>query len=174
MASRMLLAAKCIILCFIIGCQFASPQQVQQQSPSSIKGVWAFESETNPKTGELIRDEKTKAPTMGFWVFTEKYHCLARMEIGREGLSDSELDELPLEKQVEYYRQLLRYVSNAGTYSVEDNTLRRQWQANFSPNSVDGELITTFSVEGDLLTVERHPDSAGSGVGWRVVYRRLE
>ena len=137
----------------------------------SIEGVWAFVSETNTETGELVRDDSTWS---GIWVFTKSHHCLARMDAQRKSLSPSELEALSAEEKVVYYEQLLGYSGTAGTYTVEGDTLRRKWQISLGPNIVGLESVTKFSVEGNQLTVERTRRSPDSGPAASYVYRRLE
>jgi hypothetical protein len=151
-------------------CQ-APPAPPEGPVSKPIEGVWAFVSETNTETGELVRDDSTWS---GIWVFTKGYHCLARMQNQRQGMSRDELAELPPEEQVAYYQQQLNYSSTAGTYTVEGDTLRRQWQISLGPNIIGLESVATFSVEEDRFIVDLPRRSPDSGPAVRVVYRRLE
>lgn len=155
------------------GCQAEpTPSDEPLDAPDNpIEGVWGFVSETNTETGELVRDDSTWS---GIWVFTKGYHCLARMDARRKGLSPSELEALPAEEKVAYYEQLLGYNGTAGTYTVEGDTLRRQWQIGLGPHIVGLESVTKFSVAGDRLTVDLARRSPDSGPAARVEYRRLE
>ena len=140
----------------------------------SIEGVWAFVSETNTETGELVRDDSTWS---GIWVFTKSHHCLARMDAQRKSLSPSELEALSAEEKVVYYEQLLAYSGTAGTYTVEGNTLRRKWLISLGPNIIGRESEDKFSIEGDKLIIDlsqHHVRSPDARPGKRVVYRRLE
>ena len=159
-----------LVLTTSISCQ-ARATQTEDSARTPITGVWAFVSETNTETGELIRDDGTWS---GIWVFTDGYHCLARMENNRTGLSRAEAEKLPLDEQVEYYKQRDRYSSTAGTYSVEGSTLRRQWQISHGPNIIGLESVANFSVKDDRFTVDLPRRSPDSGPAVRVVYRRLE
>ena len=157
-----------------LGCQAEPPPSspAADETPDTpITGVWAFVSETNTETGELVRDDSTWS---GIWVFTKGYHCLARMDAQRTSLSDAELEALPAEEQVAYYEQFLGYSGTAGTYTVEGDTLRRQWDISLGPDIIGLESVATFSVEGDRLTVDLPRRSPDSGPSVRVVYRRLE
>jgi hypothetical protein len=152
------------------GLGWAARGETRQQTPA-IAGVWAFVSETNAETGEVVRDERTWS---GIWVFTERHHCLARMEKNRRALSEAEFSRLPAEEKVKYYEQLHHYSSTAGTYRVEGNTLRRQWQVSLGPEIIGQESVATFRVEGDRLTVDLPRRSKDSGPAAQVVYRRVE
>lgn len=153
----------------LAGC--AAPPTGEAPPGTPITGVWAFVSETNTETGELIRDDSTWS---GIWVFTDGYHCLARMDRRRTGLSESEIEALPLEEQVAHYRQILNYSSTAGTYTIEGSTLRRQWQISQGPDIIGLESVAAFAVEGDRMIVDLPRRSEESGPAVRVVYRRLE
>jgi hypothetical protein len=136
-----------------------------------VTGVWAFVSEVNMETGQPIHDDSTWS---GLWLFTGRHHCLARMEGGRKSLPDAELAKLPAERQAEYYRQLTRYSSTAGLYTVAGDTLRRTWLISQGPDLVGEESAAKFSIQGDRMTVELPRRSSASGPSARVIYRRLE
>ena len=146
-----------------------APPVVDEGTP--ITGVWAFVSETNTETGELIRDDSTWS---GIWVFTNGYHCLARMDANRTARSAAELETLPPEEQVAHYEQLLNYSGTAGTYQIEGDTLRRQWQISLGPEIVGLESVATFRVEDDRMFVDLPRRTEESGPAVQVIYRRLE
>lgn len=154
---------------FAIGMLAWLPKPAAARTP--LTGVWGFASETSTETGALIRDDKTWS---GIWIFTDRHHCLARMEKNRKGLSQAELAKLPAEEQVKHYQQLLNYSSTAGTYTVEGPTLRRQWLISQGPDIIGQESVTKFTVEGDRLIVDIPRRSGASGPAVRVIYRRLE
>ncbi len=148
-----------------------APPVEEADGRTPITGVWAFVSETNTETGELIRDDATWS---GIWVFTNGYHCLARMDNNRTARSAAELAELPLEEQVAHYEQLLNYSGTAGTYQIEGDTLRRQWDVSLGPDIIGLESVATFRVEGDRMFVDLPRRSEESGPAVQVIYRRLE
>lgn len=137
----------------------------------AIQGVWAFVSETNLETGELVRDDSTWT---GIWIFTERYHCLARMANGRQALAPEELRRLSGQERADYLEGLQRYSSTAGTYRVNGDVLRRQWDVSLGPGIIGTESTARFTVDGDELTVDLPRRSPDTGPAVRVVYRRLE
>lgn len=145
----------------------------ESDSEASIEGVWAFVSETNTETGELIRDDTTWS---GIWVFTDGYHCLARMQNDRPHMTAAELEALSPEERLAYHDEVHNYSSTAGNYTTEGDTLRRRWQISLGPNIIGQESVATYSVEdgGDRLVVDLPRRSPDSGPAVRVVYRRLE
>lgn len=153
---------------FVLSAQL--PSSGSAAAPTPVTGVWSFVSETNPETG-AVRDEKE---LNAIWVFTNGYHCVARMQTGRQGRARDEVAKLPLEERVRHYEQMLRYVSNAGPYSVRGKTLSRDWQISLEPTMIGDKSVATFSVESDRLIVDLPRRSPGGGPGSRVVYRRLE
>ena len=148
-----------------------TPPKEETDGRTPITGVWAFVSETNTETGELIRDDSTWS---GIWVFTNGYHCLARMDNNRTARSAAELAELAPEEQVAHYEQLLDYSGTAGTYRIEGDTLRRQWDVSLGPDIIGLESVATFRVEGDRMFVDLPRRSEESGPAVQVIYRRLE
>lgn len=139
--------------------------------PPPIAGVWALVSDTDTEAGKVVRDDRTWS---GIWIFTNRYHCLARMENNRSSIPREALAKLPAEQQLRYYQQLARFSSTAGTYAVEGATLRRKWLVSVGPDLIGQESVGTYSIAGNRLTVDlprRSPDGAPST---RVVYRRLE
>jgi len=150
-------------------CAPAPPVEEEEGTP--ITGVWAFVSETNTETGELVRDDSTWS---GIWVFTNGYHCLARMDNNRTARSAAELAELTPEEQVAHYEQLLNYSGTAGTYQIEGDTLRRQWDVSLGPDIIGLESVAKVRVEGDRMFVDLPRRSEESGPAVQVIYRRLE
>ena len=148
-----------------------APPMDEEDGGTIITGVWAFVSETNTETGELIRDDSTWS---GIWVFTNGYHCLARMDDSRTARSAAELAELSLEEQVAHYEQLLNYSGTAGTYQIDGDTLRRQWDVSLGPDIIGLESVATVRVEGDRMFVDLPRRSEESGPAVQVLYRRLE
>ena len=148
-----------------------APPLEEEDEGTLITGVWAFVSETNIETGELVRDDSTWS---GIWVFTNGYHCLARMDNNRTARSAAELAELPLEEQVAHYEQLLNYSGTAGIYQIEGDTLRRQWDVSLGPDIIGLESVATIRVEGDRMFVDLPRRSEESGPAVQVHYRRLE
>lgn len=148
-------------------------EQAAPSGPSSIVGVWAFVSDTNTETGELVRDDSTWS---GIWIFTDGYHCLARMQDGRVASTSAELEALEPAERIGHYEQLLNYSSTAGSYVVEGDTLLREWQISLGPTIIGIQSVATYSVEdnGDRLIVNLPRRSPDSGASARVVYRRLE
>lgn len=136
-----------------------------------IQGVWAFVSETDMETGELVRDDSTWT---GIWIFTQRYHCLARMANGRQALAPEELRRLSGQERADYLDGLLRYSSTAGTYKVNGNDLLRQWDVSLGPGIIGMASTARFTVDGDELTVDLPRRSPDTGPAVRVVYRRLE
>lgn len=149
----------------------AVPPPMEEEEGTLITGVWAFVSETNTETGELVRDDSTWS---GIWVFTNGYHCLARMDNNRTARSAAELAELPPEEQVEHYQQLLNYSGTAGTYQIEGDTLRRQWDVSLGPDIIGLESVAKVRVEGDRMFVDLPRRTEESGPAVQVIYRRLE
>lgn len=154
----------------LFSCAPAAPPP-EEGGRTPITGVWAFVSETNTETGELIRDDSTWS---GIWVFTNGYHCLARMDNDRTARSAAELAELSPEEQVAHYEQLLNYSGTAGTYQIEGDTLRRQWDVSLGPDIIGLESVAKVRVEGDRMFVDLPRRSDESGPAVQVVYRRLE
>ncbi len=150
---------------------YASPSLHRALGAISIAGIVWLGCQAQPPPSAPAADDTTWS---GIWVFTKGYHCLARMDPQRTSLSDAELEALPAEEQVAYYEQLLGYSGTAGTYRVEGDTLRRQWDISLEPDILGLESVTTFSVEGDRLTVDLPRRSPDSGPSVQVVYRRLE
>ncbi len=148
-----------------------APPMDEEDGGTIITGVWAFVSETNTETGELIRDDSTWS---GIWVFTNGYHCLARMDDSRTARSAAELAELSLEEQVAHYEQLLNYSGTAGTYQIDGDTLRRQWDVSLGPDIIGLESVATVRVDGDRMFVDLPRRSEESGPAVQVLYRRLE
>ncbi len=148
-----------------------APPMEEEDEGTLITGVWAFVSETNTETGEMVRDDSTWS---GIWVFTNGYHCLARMDNNRTARSAAELAELPLEEQVAHYEQLLNYSGTAGTYQIEGDTLRRQWDVSLGPDIIGLESVATVRVEGDRMFVDLPRRGEESGPAVQVLYRRLE
>ncbi|HXH06929.1 MAG TPA: hypothetical protein VNI83_10100 [Vicinamibacterales bacterium] len=139
--------------------------------PTPVTGVWAFVSETDTEAGKAIRDDRTWT---GIWVFTNAYHCLARMENGRRGLSREELAKLSPDEQRRYFEQLGHFSSTAGMYSVTGPILRRRWLVAVGPELIGQESVGTYAIAGDRLTVDLPRRSPESGPSARVVYRRVE
>ena len=162
------LAASAALL--LAGCTPAPPMEEEDEG-TLITGVWAFVSETNTETGELVRDDSTWS---GIWVFTDGYHCLARMDNNRTARSAAELAELTPEEQVAHYEQLLNYSGTAGTYQIEGDTLRRQWDVSLGPDIIGLESVAKVRVEGDRMFVDLPRRSEESGPAVQVIYRRLE
>ncbi len=162
-----LLAAAALALA---ACTPAPPVEEEDEG-TLITGVWAFVSETNTETAELVRDDSTWS---GIWVFTNGYHCLARMDSNRTARSAAELAELSPEEQVAHYEQLLNYSGTAGTYQIEGDTLRRQWQISLGPDIIGLESVAKVRVEGDRMFVDLPRRSEESGPAVQVIYRRLE
>ena len=148
-----------------------APPLEEEDEGTLITGVWAFVSETNTETGELVRDDSTWS---GIWVFTNGYHCLARMDNNRTARSAAELAELSPEEQVAHYEQLLNYSGTAGTYQIEGDTLRRQWDVSLGPDIIGLESVATVRVEGDRMFVDLPRRTEESGPAVQVIYRRLE
>ncbi len=148
-----------------------APPLEEEDEGTLITGVWAFVSETNTETGELVRDDSTWS---GIWVFTNGYHCLARMDNNRTARSAAELAELSSEEQVAHYEQLLNYSGTAGTYQIEGDTLRRQWDVSLGPDIIGLESVAKVRVEGDRMFVDLPRRSEESGPAVQVIYRRLE
>lgn len=168
-----------IRICFVVavgaalglaGCAPAPPMEEEDEG-TLITGVWAFVSETNTETGELVRDDSTWS---GIWVFTNGYHCLARMDNNRTARSAAELAELTPEEQVAHYEQLLNYSGTAGTYQIEGDTLRRQWNVSLGPDIIGLESVAKVRVEGDRMFVDLPRRTEESGPAVQVIYRRLE
>jgi len=173
-AARAGVAAGAAIALFACLLACGAPQGAdppETESGTLITGVWAFVSETNTETGELVRDDSTWS---GIWVFTDGYHCLARMDNDRTARSAAELAELSPEEKAAHYEQLLNYSSTAGTYTVEGDTLRRQWQISLGPDIIGQESVAAVRVEGDRMIVDLPRRSEESGPSVQVVYRRLE
>lgn len=162
------LAASAALL--LVACTPAPPLEEEDEG-TLITGVWAFVSETNTETGELVRDDSTWS---GIWVFTNGYHCLARMDNNRTARSAAELAELPPEEQVAHYEQLLNYSGTAGTYQIEGDTLRRQWDVSLGPDIIGLESVAEVRVEGDRMFVDLPRRTEESGPAVQVIYRRLE
>ena len=154
----------------IAACAPAPPVEEEDEG-TLITGVWAFVSETNTETGELVRDDSTWS---GIWVFTNGYHCLARMDNNRTARSEAELAELTPEEQVAHYEQILNYSGTAGTYQIEGDTLRRQWDISLGPDIIGMESVARVRVEGDRMFVDLPRRSEESGPAVQVIYRRLE
>ena len=154
----------------IAACTPAPPVE-EEDGGTPITGVWAFVSETNTETGELVRDDSTWS---GIWVFTNGYHCLARMDNNRIARSAAELEALSPEAKVAHYEQLLDYSGTAGTYQIEGDTLRRQWDVSLGPDIIGLESVATFRVEGDRMFVDLPRRTEESGPAVQVIYRRLE
>ena len=154
----------------LAGCTPAPPMEEEDEG-TLITGVWAFVSETNTETGELVRDDSTWS---GIWVFTGGYHCLARMDNNRTARSAAELAELSPEEQVAHYEQIQNYSGTAGTYQIEGDTLRRQWQISLGPDIIGLESVAKVRVEGDRMFVDLPRRSEESGPAVQVIYRRLE
>ncbi|MCY4627759.1 MAG: lipocalin-like domain-containing protein [Acidobacteria bacterium] len=148
-----------------------APPLEEEDEGTLITGVWAFVSETNTETGELVRDDSTWS---GIWVFTNGYHCLARMDNNRTARSAAELAELSPEEQVAHYEQLLNYSGTAGTYQIEGDTLRRQWDVSLGPDIIGLESVARVRVEGDRMFVDLPRRTEESGPAVQVIYRRLE
>lgn len=148
-----------------------APPVEEEDEGTLITGVWAFVSETNTETGELVRDDSTWS---GIWVFTNGYHCLARMDNNRTARSAAALAELSPEEQVAHYEQLLNYSGTAGTYEIEGDTLRRQWDVSLGPDIIGLESVAKVRVEGDRMFVDLPRRSEESGPAVQVIYRRLE
>ena len=148
-----------------------APPAEEEDEGTLITGVWAFVSETNTEAGELVRDDSTWS---GIWVFTNGYHCLARMDSNRIGRSAAEIEALPLEEQVAHYQQILNYSGTAGTYQIEGDTLRRQWQISLGPDIIGLESVAKVRVEGDRMFVDLPRRTEESGPAVQVIYRRLE
>ena len=148
-----------------------APPLEEEDEGTLITGVWAFVSETNTETGELVRDDSTWS---GIWVFTNGYHCLARMDNNRTARSAAELAELSPEEQVAHYEQLLSYSGTAGTYQIEGDTLRRQWDVSLGPDIIGLESVARVRVEGDRMFVDLPRRTEESGPAVQVIYRRLE
>ena len=151
-------------------CAPAPPPEAEDEG-TLITGVWAFVSETNTETGELVRDDSTWS---GIWVFTNGYHCLARMDNNRTARSAAELEALSPEERVAHYEQLLNYSGTAGTYQIEGDTLRRQWDISLGPDIIGLESVARVRVEGDRMFVDLPRRSEESGPAVQVIYRRLE
>ncbi|MDE2881781.1 MAG: lipocalin-like domain-containing protein [Acidobacteriota bacterium] len=164
----LLLAASAALL--LAACTPAPPMEEEDEG-TLITGVWAFVSETNTETGELVRDDSTWS---GIWVFTNGYHCLARMDNNRTARSAAELAELPPEEQVAHYEQLLNYSGTAGTYQIEGDTLRRQWDVSLGLDIIGLESVAKVRVEGDRMFVDLPRRTEESGPAVQVIYRRLE
>lgn len=164
----LLLAASAALL--LAACAPAPPMD-EEDGGTLITGVWAFVSETNTETGELVRDDSTWS---GIWVFTNGYHCLARMDNNRTARSAAELAELSPEEQVAHYEQLLHYSGTAGTYQIEGDTLRRQWDVSLGPDIIGLESVAKVRVEGDRMFVDLPRRTEESGPAVQVIYRRLE
>jgi hypothetical protein len=156
---------------YILGAAFGVPAARAAAPSTSIAGAWAFESETNTETGEVTHSDKDME---AIWVFTSRYHCLARMERNRHGVRKAELDALPPDKQVQYYEQLLKYASTAGTYTTSGNRLTRLWQISLGPELVGEQSVATYSADRTRLVVDLPRRDSSSGPATRVVYRRLE
>ncbi len=154
----------------LFACSPAPPMEGEDEG-TLITGVWAFVSETNTETGELVRDDSTWS---GIWVFTNGYHCLARMDNSRTARSAAELAELSPEEQVAHYEQLLNYSGTAGTYQIEGDTLRRQWDVSLGPDIIGLESVARVRVEGDRMFVDLPRRTEESGPAVQVIYRRLE
>ena len=154
----------------LAGCTPAPPMEEEDEG-TLITGVWAFVSETNTETGELVRDDSTWS---GIWVFTNGYHCLARMDNNRTARSAAELAELSPEEQVAHYEQIQNYSGTAGTYQIEGDTLRRQWQISLGPDIIGLESVAKVRVESDRMFVDLPRRSEESGPAVQVIYRRLE
>lgn len=154
----------------LAACTPAPPMEAEDEG-TLITGVWAFVSETNTETGELVRDDSTWS---GIWVFTNGYHCLARMDNNRTARSAAELAELSPEEQVAHYVQLLNYSGTAGTYQIEGDTLRRQWDVSLGPDIIGLESVAKVRVDGDRMFVDLPRRSEESGPAVQVIYRRLE
>lgn len=152
------------------GCTPAPPAEEEDEG-TIITGVWAFVSETNTETGELVRDDSTWS---GIWVFTNGYHCLARMDNNRTARSAAELEALSPEEQVAHYEQLLNYSGTAGTYQIDGDTLRRQWDVSLGPDIIGLESVAKIRVEGDRMFVDLPRRTEESGPAVQVIYRRLE
>ena len=148
-----------------------APPVEEEDEGTLITGVWAFVSETNTETAELVRDDSTWS---GIWVFTNGYHCLARMDNNRTARSAAELEALSPEEQVAHYEQILNYSGTAGTYQIEGDTLRRQWQMSLGPDIIGLESVAKVRVEGDRMFVDLPRRSEESGPAVQVIYRRLE
>lgn len=149
----------------------AAPPMEEEDEGTLITGVWAFVSETNTETGELVRDDSTWS---GIWVFTNGYHCLARMDNNRTARTAAELAELSPAEQVAHYEQLLNYSGTAGTYQIEGDTLRRQWDVSLGPDIIGLESVAKVRVEGDRMFVDLPRRTEESGPAVQVIYRRLE
>ena len=155
----------------LAACTPAPPMEEEEDEGTLITGVWAFVSETNTETGELVRDDSTWS---GIWVFTNGYHCLARMDNNRVARSAAELAELTPEEQVAHYEQILNYSGTAGTYQLEGDTLRRQWDVSLGPDIIGLESVAKVRVEGDRMFVDLPRRTEESGPAVQVIYRRLE
>ena len=103
-----------------------------------------------------------KRTMSGIWVFTNGYHCLARMDNNRTARSAAELAELAPEEQVAHYEQLLNYSGTAGTYQIEGDTLRRQWDVSLGPDIIGMESVA--KVRGGGRPDVRGPAAAHRGV----------
>ena len=154
----------------LAGCTPVPPMEEEDEG-TLITGVWAFVSETDTETGELVRDDSTWS---GIWVFTNGYHCLARMDNNRTARPAAELAELSPEEQVAHYEQIQNYSGTAGTYQIEGDTLRRQWQISLGPDIIGLESVAKVRVEGDRMFVDLPRRSEESGPAVQVIYRRLE
>ena len=165
-----LLLAFAVSAAGFLACAPAPPAE-EDDGTTPITGVWAFVSETNTESGELVRDDSTWS---GIWVFTNGYHCLARMDNNRTGRSASEIEALPPEEQVAHYEQILNYSGTAGTYQIEGDTLRRQWQISLGPDIIGLESVAKVRVEGDRMFVDLPRRTEESGPAVQVIYRRLE
>lgn len=148
-----------------------APPMEEEDEGTPITGVWAFVSETNTETGELVRDDSSWS---GIWVFTNGYHCLARMDNNRTARSAAELEALSPEEQLAHYEQLLNYSGTAGTYQIEGDTLRRQWQISLGPDIIGLESVAMVRVEDNRMFVDLPRRTEESGPAVQVIYRRLE
>ena len=167
---RLFLAMAALAAPALSACAPAPPLD-EEDGRTPITGVWAFVSETNTETGELVRDDSTWS---GIWVFTNGYHCLARMDNNRTARTAAELAELSPEEQVAHYEQLLNYSGTAGTYQIEGDTLRRQWDVSLGPDIIGLESVAKVRVEGDRMFVDLPRRTEESGPAVQVIYRRLE
>jgi hypothetical protein len=153
-----------------VGVALAAPT-VHALKRTPIIGVWAFVSETNSETGQVTHTDKDMD---AIWMFTDRFHCVARMERERPVLTTAEVNALPADEKVNYYERQLKYASTAGTYTTSGNTLDRLWQISLGPELIGQHSVAPYSADGNQLSVELPRRSAASGPAMRVVYRRLE
>jgi hypothetical protein len=115
-----------------------------------VVGVWRFvTSVSHTEDGKMNR--QSPAGATGYIIYTADGHvAYLRMRSLGPAFASGTLEGGTPEEKIAAFDNFAAY---CGTYEVQDNTVVHHVEASLLPNIVGTNLVRTFSISGDELTV---------------------